>query len=45
MDLIKKIKKSIQEGRLIETLYEKIYPYLKGFILLFVIREKKIKIY
>ena len=45
MDLIKKIKKSIQEGRLIETLYEKIYPYLKGFILLFVIREKKIKIH
>tara|TARA_Y100001958_G_C21160119_1_gene494176 strand:- start:62 stop:1234 length:1173 start_codon:yes stop_codon:yes gene_type:complete len=45
MDLIKKIKKSIQEGRLIETLYEKIYPYFKGFILLFVIRKKKIKTY
>ena len=45
MRLFAKIKNAVQEKRLVKTILKKIYPYLKGFFLIFFDRAKEIKIF
>ena len=45
MNFIGKIKKSLVEKRFIKSLYNKLYPYYKGFILFFLFKSNEIKIF
>ncbi len=45
MSFFIKLKNAINQKRLIRTIKKKIYPYYKGFTLLFKFHNKKIKIY
>ncbi|MAW17017.1 MAG: hypothetical protein CMJ01_00395 [Pelagibacteraceae bacterium] len=43
-NLISRFKTSIKEKRFFKSLFKKIYPYLIGLILTFVLKKKKIKL-
>ena len=45
MSFFLKLKKAISEKRLIKTIKDKFYPYLKGFFLFFSFKSQNIKIY
>ena len=45
MIFIKKIRKSLIEKRFFKSLFNKLYPYYKGFILVFLFQRNQIKIF
>ena len=45
MSFIKKIRKSLIEKRFFKTLFNKLYPYYKGFLLVFLFQKNKIEIF
>ena len=45
MSFIKKIRKSLIEKRFFKTLFNKLYPYYKGFLLVFLFQKNKIQIF